>query len=1715
MALNEKVKYQEYLKQQNQKLPVLQAQNNNVVKPVSMNRNPIDSMSDAEVISKYESIPNYNIFERVFDLGKKETQYEQKQALSEKYNAAKERQISDALGEYNNNGDLIPYLNSRGITEKQYEDYNALQKARTAVEGAERYAQDHPALATLSAVPYGLYGGVQTGISEIGNYLTGKPIGSNAALNERAKLASTMTGTVKQGIQDNAKTEAGKVLGGLAYDAAASSVDYLTNLGLTGFNPVAALALMGYKSAANSLNDQKGKNTTADQKMATAAINGAIEVLTEKIPMDDLFKLAKTPTGKQAIKQLLFGVGKQAAEEGVEEFVNEIASNIADFGINGGESDYAQTVSNYMAQGMDEGQARNMARMDVLERAGYAGAAGALSGGVMGGSVALPGMVNNIANYGRNSAIDAARMEQLPVLQQNVEQNVAEKAQANGIPNLGDRFMRLRDENYEIPQQESLADRVMRLRNDNFELNQQNNNTIPAVQTENNAPKKTYDSKNVSGMDEFNKQAKYFSGTYGTPEIKETLYPQFVQTVNEFMDTGDFNAFVQATELAEQLDKAMEGRTYTSKGSKNGKKPGTITTYPSGSMSDLMADFYEDFNNVFLQKNGKTTAVNTQNTAINTPNSANDLPILQDNSQNQTVKSKNKEPNAEIRLENLKNEVTAEDIGLNEPESIVAEFDVEPPAGQDGWSRRYDGNENVSKFATNTMGNNLPEMQTPEAQAILQNEIEQGNFDKGKNSTHNMDTMENSWTREKARELIKNNADELEQRILSGNIGTDPVLFEAALQMQSDAFPTDPDGDLTKWRKLAMRNQGTTTDIARMMQLLASRSDRDVTSAVQKTEVLIDQANEKYFKKGNNKKKREGCLKLATALKNIGNDYTQVKAPKEQTFGEVRKGVLAELERESGSVLKRFNDTDVDYLTNLVMNGYTAKDIQTRLEHKITTGKWEISDSDIRKVNDLLKEADKYDNKSKQAAELDAQACKILAEYLPEGSLREKWNAWRYLAMLGNPRTHIRNIADNLFFGQVLENATDKMAATLETVLPVSERTKSLKVAPKEMRDAAGKYLEEKSWTDLTEGGNKHTAIDKRSVEGQKKVFGNKNIFAKVLQKASDFSSDLLTKEDTTALVRKYKQAMANYLVANGKDASVFDSKNPADVELLEKANEYAIRRAKEATFHEESKFANGWNKVSKDWHKEGGALSVAAYAMDELMPFVKTPANVLKMSGRYSPAGILNALYHASKGDVTKTLEDISRSLTGSALLVLGMYLRSKGVLRARGKEEEKQLDKVTGQQDYSININGESYTMDWLSPAVVPLFMGAEIYKQLVEEKEVDVGHIISAIAEPVTEMSMLQGINNTINSIAKNRNSDSPVGEVLADIGFGYVSQGIPSIMGQVSRSVDDTRRNTYYTGKKSGSTDDMLEQNGKKITNKIPVLSKVLEPYVNAWGEEEKNYGNNVGERLFWNMLSPGYRSKSSIDDTEKELYRLNKETNGAAKNVLPALAKTTPVNGMEKLTPQEYTEWAKVYGQTEKKFYDATTKNSRYAKLDNAGKNEMLNDVRLFANAMALEEFDNKYYKTRGGLDIGQSIEDKNAYKKQYQAYEYKGEDGLIDYITINNLVKDEKEKAKHNSITKADRINALDSITDMSTEDKYNYLKIMDDYTKKGQYVDRFLSQKYAYDWYRIEALSGGTKDDKTYAIITSDLPEIEKQALLEVNNMSNDTITYHLVTGE
>lgn len=502
----------------------------------------------------------------------------------------------------------------------------------------------------------------------------------------------------------------------------------------------------------------------------------------------------------------------------------------------------------------------------------------------------------------------------------------------------------------------------------------------------------------------------------------------------------------------------------------------------------------------------------------------------------------------------------------------------------------------------------------------------------------------------------------------------------------------------------------------------------------------------------------------------------------------------------------------------------------------------------------------------------------VIALQLP-GTLREKLRSWRYLSMLCNVRTHMRNIMGNAgmlgarevkdVFGAGLEFAFRKKIAKLG-----GERTKAI-INPASKSDRSLLNLAEERFKQIKDviEGNKYSEADK--IEERRRIYESA-----AMEWIRRKSSGLLSAEDTAAMLVTFRSTYAQYLKANG-----YTAQDTLDDDFQRRATEYAIKEAQEATFHDASNLARLINK----FERSGNA---AGFFVGGLMPFKQTPINVAKRMVEYSPAslirGTVNLIRANNAQEFIDGLNNLAKGLTGSSIMAIGYFLARAGILVAGGDPDEKEKEtsyrKLFGRQMYAINGKGWSYTIDWLAPAAAPLFAGAFLYESLTADgySPDDVFKVASALASilnPLLELSMLDGISSALKSYESGA-------QQAVDIGISaltsYLGQYIPTLFGQIARSVDSIQRSTYATG--DSTIEKALKRFVLQSAAKIPGLSKLLEPALDAHGNAIERPGGNFFGRLLLNTISPGYLSISSAEDVDRELLRLYEQTGNTG--VLP-------------------------------------------------------------------------------------------------------------------------------------------------------------------------------------------------------------------------------------
>lgn len=765
-------------------------------------------------------------------------------------------------------------------------------------------------------------------------------------------------------------------------------------------------------------------------------------------------------------------------------------------------------------------------------------------------------------------------------------------------------------------------------------------------------------------------------------------------------------------------------------------------------------------------------------------------------------------------------------------------------------------------------------------------------------------------------------------------------------------------------------------------------------------------------------------------IDNYGKEVAEATAKPEKPKASVKAGQILDELRDSDFPDLAGDLTDAEYYKYkaLTLKAFQVAEQQLDelkaererirdVEKRIRTIQNEMQGRGVIKAPTTLMERLAIETDPEMIKKFEDMIYKNIAHQI-KPSLGQTLNAWRYLSMLGNVRTHIRNILGNtlMTMGKV---SKDIMATGMEHFLiKDGQRTKGFNAKEwRELKDFARNDLKE--MLSILKGNGKYEIQEK--IRDEIQYF--RGIF-KPIQAAYNFNNKALDFEDTVFLGFHYKNALKSYLIANHVTANDLQVMNKQTEETLQKARAYAIREAQKATFRDESAVAREINKLSR-------RNPVSHFIVEAIMPFKGVPINITKRAIEYSPIGYAIAAMDALKaggylevkdydrGDFNKgrVADDVAAATVGTVMLMLGVYLFRAGLLWGNGDDDDaaKYLRKAMGQQDFSIKIGDNSYTINWAAPLVVPMFAGASLEEALENAAENDgsvdsdavfniVIDTLASAADPVMEMTVLSGFNDLMENIQRSNDGydeDKKInwGTALAEsVTWNYLSQFVPTLSGQISNIVEQDARSTYYD---QSSPMNTLRQKGiQKILNKIPGLrpmakaimdSDVIDDdsrmgamvdfiYRNAGTEYLDSWGENVSGsdswimRTLYNMFSPGYAAVLKDDAVGREIVslydRLGYEDGEKAIpprfsgrfNIENEDGSTTP----RTLTRDEWENAEKYFGTQAHTFLNGFIRSSSYKSMTDLQKAKALQSVYTYITDKTMDRyFANEGYKEKG------------------------------------------------------------------------------------------------------------------------------------------------------
>ena len=304
------------------------------------------------------------------------------------------------------------------------------------------------------------------------------------------------------------------------------------------------------------------------------------------------------------------------------------------------------------------------------------------------------------------------------------------------------------------------------------------------------------------------------------------------------------------------------------------------------------------------------------------------------------------------------------------------------------------------------------------------------------------------------------------------------------------------------------------------------------------------------------------------------------------------------------------------------------------------------------------------------------------------------------------------------------------------------------------------------------------------------------------------------------------------------------------------------------------------------------------------VVPFKKTPGNILDKFIDYSPGGAFKAVGHglktAGKGTFNQKffVDTLARSLTGTGLAVTGYLMAKKGWVTGSRDPSNKieNFETALGKQNYAFKIGDTYQTFDWALPASAPIAMGADFYYAESRTKEGQNAFLkgTESSINLLFKSTMLQGLSR----LTAGYSPAASIGSTL----LGSTTQFTPTAGKQIAQLKDPYQRETYDP--------DWVIQTLNKSKVRIPDLSEKLPAKVDVFGNDIKAF---QGKNNVWNVLfNPGFSTEFKPNEIQKEIIRLYNDT-GKTEHIPIAVEKY--IDGTKEhpkiaLSAQEYVDYQK-------------------------------------------------------------------------------------------------------------------------------------------------------------------------------------------------------------
>ena len=760
--------------------------------------------------------------------------------------------------------------------------------------------------------------------------------------------------------------------------------------------------------------------------------------------------------------------------------------------------------------------------------------------------------------------------------------------------------------------------------------------------------------------------------------------------------------------------------------------------------------------------------------------------------------------------------------------------------------------------------------------------------------------------------------------------------------------------------------------------------------------------------------------------------------------------------------IKQINKLMKDAQGKGYKNGITGAE---QMEELLKTG----DNIDVSHIHDILFEANKVPNLSASAqAEIADIASEMYGRELTAGEKREYINRinmilsreknWTikdkaieisHILMLSGSKTHLKNFVANV--GMLPQEALARKISAIgqgaykHFVDPNYKPTQSF-VVGKEAKNLATEAYEAKGGADAIAadvadkftgkladkiGANYMFGVGKENIASKANKALTKSIpqLKKLEETADEWANKALKKigsegaydamDSNVSLLENYRQFIYGSL--SGLEDNPFVKKNYVDRlasyiqaqgfksldEIPEEAFDIARAEALKATFKDDNAITDLFKSV-KNIPGVG----------ELLLPFVKTPANLLARSIDFSPIGLARSLYGAlnknsrfAKDTIGETIDEISKGTGGTLTMLLGMWMYANGLITGKKSDDADIANYMAneGWQQYSVSTKGIAdfinsrlgtdldlgdsyYDFSFLQPSTTNMIAAEEVYDEITDGKkltEKDFDSIFNrakSIAGSYTDALLAQSTMQNIADTFGSQYSDEGVGGNLIQNALEWPTRFTSGALSDTMKLSDDTKRE-YYSKNKP------IETVKNAVVSKLPGLSKTLPAKYDVFGQEMTR-NQSTGSKWINTLLNPATAAHKSDNPLYGYVDRLNEASQSGDYVPTKTLRKIKLNDETElSLDNKQYSEASRISGEMRKSILTDVMKNDMFNTLGADDRVEILDSLEKVALSTAYTSIDKNAKVTQEA-------------QKVMDMYKEGGVDAVIKNYVGKKLAKD-------------------------------------------------------------------------------------------------------------